>query len=63
MDEGRIKRMKNVWIRTTKKTADDDHDLQGIAKSIYEVFQSLIDAGFTAEQALELTGVMIRANN
>ena len=37
-------------------------DMNKAAKDIRRIYEALVNAGFTQEQAIELTGAMIRAS-
>lgn len=37
-------------------------DMNEAAKDIRRIYEALVNAGFTQERAIELTGAMIRAN-
>ncbi|MBQ6353342.1 MAG: hypothetical protein IJJ07_00080 [Lachnospiraceae bacterium] len=37
-------------------------DMNKAAKDIRRIYEALVNAGFTQEQAIELTGAMIRAD-
>lgn len=49
------------WMGNADNEGVDEAQLQEAAKQIHVLFQSLVDAGFTDYQAMELISMMVKS--